>query len=136
MIDEEHRFQVRQRRILTAACSIVAYLAFILSLCIPQVRTICINCLGPKKMGLPNLVFMMLLISIVYAPLPLVFWHLFRLVLQAERDGTWRWSKLGLAQAILEPRENGPPMGWSRVIVVLGFLYSVGLIVAACALVR
>lgn len=75
---------------------------------------------GERPAGIPVLPFMLILQTILFAPMPWVFWHGMRIRLQALQDGMQ--PDLGY---LLYVSRHRPELQSSRQIVIAGSLYSV-----------
>jgi hypothetical protein len=87
----------------------------------PNVRAKWVEAFGPRPLGLPNLAFVLLLMTVLWLPLPWVFRHGMLLMHwklaagYAPRQFVWK-SFVGRAEA-------PPDLGRSQIVVLFGALY-------------
>jgi hypothetical protein len=78
---------VRYRMATTVAMSVLIYAIIVLTSFESAAQEIFIKAFGERPAGMPNLLFMLALQTLLYLPMPWVFWHGMRLAFQANEDG-------------------------------------------------
>jgi hypothetical protein len=78
----------RKRRIeVTVVMSVLIYLVLVLVSFDSAVRDTFVKAFGERPAGIPNLLFVLALQTLLYLPMPWVFWHGVQLTFQAMQDG-------------------------------------------------
>jgi hypothetical protein len=111
---------VKRRIALTAIISVMIYLIIILVSCESAVRETFVKAFGERRAGLPNSVFMLDLQTLLYIPMPWVFWHASRLAMQALEDG----RRPGVGYLLTVGRSH-PHLRHSQNVCVGGLVYFV-----------
>ncbi|MCE9609280.1 MAG: hypothetical protein K8R23_03535 [Chthoniobacter sp.] len=70
------------------------------------------------KLGVPLRVFVIVVVGVAYLPLPLAFWHLFRIVFRGASEGV-AISKFWIARAVFTVPRRHRDLRVSRLIVLL-----------------
>lgn len=123
--------QARQRAA-TGLVSALVYGSLLLPAADPSVQAVWAKVFGPSTMGLPPTVTALLLTTLAYLPLPVVFWHLMALAF-ARMDRGEGVSKATLVLSALAPGRDAQAQrsgrivlaGGAYVILVLGALIAV-----------
>src|SRR5262249_47657302 len=71
----------------TAMVSVLIYVVLVLVSFDSAVRDTSVKAFGERPLGMPNLLFVLALQTLLYLPMPWVFWHWMRLTFQAWEDG-------------------------------------------------
>lgn len=115
----------RWRLLLAAATSSVVIYAILVVVSFGSaVREIHVLAFGERPLGLPNIVFMLALQTLLYLPMPWVFWHAVRLTLQSREDG--EGVTLGLGY-LLTVHHGHPHLRYSQKVCLGGLLYFVAI---------
>jgi hypothetical protein len=77
----------KRRMAATVAMSVLIYAIIVLTSLESAAQEIFIMAFGERPAGMPNLLFMLALQTLLYLPMPWVFWHGMRLAFQAHEDG-------------------------------------------------
>src|SRR5262249_29384757 len=70
----------------TAMVSVLIYLALVLVSFDSAVQDTYVKAFGECPLGMPNLLFVLALQTLLYLPMPWVFWHWMRVTFQAGQD--------------------------------------------------
>ena len=110
----------RKRMIVAAVFSSIVIYAVIVGVLTgdPKVRAKMVEAFGPRPLNLPTSVFVVSAVTVLYAPVPLLAWHLVRLALKAGEDGR-RFKLLYL----LTVGRLHPEMRGSQRIALAGVAY-------------
>ena len=110
----------RKRMIVAAVFSSIVIYAVIVGVLTgdPKVRAKMVEAFGPRPLNLPTSVFVVSAVTVLYAPVPLLAWHLVRLALKAGEDGR-RFKLLYL----LTVGRLHPEMRGSQQIALAGVAY-------------
>jgi hypothetical protein len=102
----------------TAVVSLLIYAVFVLVSCESASQETFARVLGPRPVGLSPLVFVLGLQTILFLPIPWVFWHGMRLAFQATQDG----RRIGIAY-LLTVGDSHPELRGSQRICIAGLVY-------------
>jgi hypothetical protein len=84
----------------------------------PKVRAKMVEAFGPRPLNLPTNVFVVSAVTVLYAPVPLLAWHLVRLALKAGEDGRrFGWPYLLIVEQL------HPEMRASQRVALAGVAY-------------
>jgi len=113
----------------TYLLTIAFYVVFVGVLLYDDVRVVREKAFGPRPLGLPNLLFTFLLLTILYAPAVFVIPHIVLLVMRANPHGEpmGRWQT---SENMRELIHVDPELRRSNRIAIAGVLYFVALAIA------
>jgi hypothetical protein len=121
----ERQQSERQQIIGTAFLSGLVYLCIVATTLDSGVQETSVKAFGERPAGMPNLLFIFGLQTLLYLPMPWVFWHSTRLTLQAVQDG-------GLASIgyLLTVARVHPHLRKSQMVCIAGVVYFIAVAVA------
>jgi hypothetical protein len=129
VLDEKpdlHMAMTTKRRIVnTAAMSALIYAMILLVSFDSAVRETFVLAFGERPAGMSNLVFMLALQTLLYLPMPWVFWHGMHLTYQAMQEG----RRIGIWYILTVGRYD-PHLRRSQLACIAGLVYFVVICVA------
>jgi hypothetical protein len=102
----------------TVLVSVLLYVVLVVVSFESAIQDTFVKAFGPHPLGIPLLVFVIGLQTILYLPMPWVFWHLMRLGFQASLDG----KKLGIIY-LLTVVNSHPQLRGSQRVCIGGLVY-------------
>jgi hypothetical protein len=112
-------------RIMAILLSVLLYLVITLVSFESSAKETAIKAFGERPLGMPNLVFVLSLQTLLYLPIPWVLWHVSRLAVQATQEG----HRLGIAY-LLTVSSLHPELRRSQFISIGGLLYFIAICMA------
>jgi Protein of unknown function (DUF3592) len=108
----------KHRIFATAIVSVLIYAALVLTSFDSAVRDTFLKTFGVRPAGMPNILFVIALQTLLYLPMPWVFWHAMRLVFQARDDD----RRFGIGY-LLTAGDFHPELRRSQTVCVGGLVY-------------
>jgi len=121
---EADRIRARQGAIIL---SVGFYVILVASLFSNGTQRKMAEAFGPHPLSLPPAFFAAILITVLYLPAPLIFYHLSIIIEQARRDGQLLPGIIRILHYLLVADVRYPHLRRSRQICLLGLVYFVGL---------
>jgi hypothetical protein len=112
--------RVTPTRILVSSVvmSMLVYSMLVLVALQSSVQETFVLAFGDRPLGMPTLLFVLVAQTLLYLPMPWVFWHLIRLVFQAREDG-----KMFGFWYLLTVGDSHPNLRRSRTVCIGGLVY-------------
>jgi hypothetical protein len=101
----------------TLLLSSVLYAALLFAMLDPNSMKQSEEVFGPAPLGLPLEAFVLALVTLVFIPLPLAFWHGYRIAARALSEGMIL-SKFNLIKCLFTTPSQHPDLRPSRIIVL------------------
>jgi hypothetical protein len=112
------RPSAKHRIAATALMSVLIYAVLVLVSLGSSSHETSVRAFGERPAGVPTLVFVLVLQTVLYLPMPWVFWHVMQLAFQARQDG----GRLGVAY-LLNVGSTHPHLRRSQLVCIGGVLY-------------
>jgi len=108
----------RRQIVSTVAVSALVYITCSLTLLDSAVQETLIKAFGARPFGVPNLILVVALQTLLFVPMPYVFWHWMKVTFQALQDG----ESIGVGYLLKVGRLH-PDLRRSRSVCLGGLLY-------------
>jgi hypothetical protein len=115
-------FTFHRRIAATVSMSALIYIILVLVSFDSSVRDTFVKAFGERPSGMPNILFVLLLQTVLYLPMPWVFWHMMMIIHQAIQDGRGI-GKFSLLIYLASIGQLHPHLRRSRLVCIGGLVY-------------